>query len=190
MRSLSARPSLWTTCLCLVFAASSSIPALAQTKSRPTAATATPSRPAANGPKAIGRYDDWTAATHDEGGQLACYAFTRAVSSLPATPGRGDVVLTVTQRIAPRDAVAISAGFTYGPSAAVTVTVGSATFQFYTAQRSAFARDGHAAIAAFGKGERVVAKSPGPKNTTVTDTFSLRGFSASYAATNKACPPK
>ncbi len=123
---------------------------------------------------------------------LACYAFTRAPqSSQPAMAGRGDVVLTVTERTAPRDAVAISAGFAYPATApAVNVAVGPTAFQFYTAQRSAFARDGHAAIAAFEKGDRVTAKSPTPKGTVVTDTFSLRGFTAAYGAINKACPSK
>jgi hypothetical protein len=174
----------------LVVMAGAVLPALGQQKqSRPPAA-APATRPAANAPKEIGRFEDWIAATHDESGQLACYAFTRALSSQPAMPGRGDVVLTVTERTTPRDAVAISAGFNYSATAAVTVAVGATTFQFYTAQRSAFARDGHAAITAFEKGDRVTAKSPTPKGTGVTDTFSLRGFTAAYGAINKACPPK
>ncbi len=42
--------------------------------------------------------------------------------------------------------------------------------------RNAFARDGKAAVTAFGKGSRAIARSPGPKE--VTDTFSLKGFGA------------
>lgn len=144
--------------------------------------------PAHVGPKAIGHFDDWTAAIHQESGQPVCYAFTRASSSNPTLRGRGDVVLTVTERPGGRDAVAISAGFAYGQNAAVQVAADPVTMEFYTAQRSAFARDGHAAVAAFQKGSKVVARSPGPKNSVVTDTFSLRGFSAAYAAIEKACP--
>jgi len=33
-----------------------------------------------------------------------------------------------------------------------------------------------------------VVKSPAPRNASVSDTFSLRGFSPAYAAVNKACP--
>ena len=47
-------------------------------------------------PKAIGTFDDWIAATHQEAGQPVCYAFTRAQSSMPAVAGRGAVILTVT----------------------------------------------------------------------------------------------
>lgn len=158
----------------------------------PAAAQPKPARtkPASNAPKSIGKFDDWQAATHSEAGQPACYAFTRAQTSAPALPGRGDVVLTVTQRASGRDAVAISAGFTYPANAEVQLTVDKNDLAFYTSARSAFARDGHAATVAFIAARQAIAKSPGPRNTAVSDTFSLRGFTAAYAAINKACPPK
>jgi hypothetical protein len=148
------------------------------------------SRPASSAPKLIGKFDDWQAATHQEAGQQVCYAFARVASSQPVLPGRGDVVLTVTQRDGGRDAVAISAGFAYAANTEVQMGVDQAVLAFYTANRSAFARDGKAAVAAFGKGRQAVAKSPGPRGVTIADTFSLRGFSAAYTAINKACPPK
>jgi len=170
------------------------LPALAQTKAKQpvpshAAAAAAATKPTA-GPKAIGKFDDWTAATNAESGQMACYAFTRASASAPAVSGRGDVVLTVTERPSLRDAVAVSAGFAYAAKATATATVEQTTLDFYTAQRSAFARDGHAAVAAFHKGKQVVVRSPGPKKAQVSDTFSLRGFTAAYAAIIKACPAK
>ncbi len=143
---------------------------------------------AAAGPKAIGKFEDWTAATHAESGKTVCYAFTRVQSSAPALPGRGAVVLTVTERPSGRDAVAIEAGFSYAPNTTVTVQVDQSGLEFYTAGRNAFARDGKAAVSAFTKGSRAIARSPGPKE--VTDTFSLKGFSAAYAAIVKACPAK
>ncbi len=166
-------------------------PALAQTRPvhPPTRTAATHTSPAA--PRAIGKFENWTAATHQEGGQTVCYAFTRAASSSPPLPGRGDVVLTVTQRPgSARDAVAISAGFAYAANAEVVMQVESTNLPFYTSQRSAFARDGHAVVGAFERGRTAIAKSPGPRNTPVTDSFDLRGFSPAYAAINKACPGK
>jgi hypothetical protein len=160
------------------------VPAQAQHK---PAAPAKPAPPA--GPKELGKFDDWIAATHAESGQTVCYAFTRASTSVPPLPGRTEVVLTVTERPGGRDAVAISAGFDYSKAAAVTVQVDTEGLDFYTAQRNAFARDGKATVAAFAKGSQALARSPGPRNgATVVDTFSLRGFSAAYAAINKACP--
>jgi hypothetical protein len=153
----------------------------------------TPPKPAkkAVAPKKIGTFEDWTAATNKEAGATVCYAFTRAASSAPAVSGRGDVVLTVTERPGGgRDAVALSAGFAYAQNAAVAVVIDTQPpLDFYTAQRSAFSRDGHATVQAFLKGQRVVATSPGPKAVAVADTFSLKGFNAAYAAIVKACPP-
>ena len=156
---------------------------------QPKKATA-PAHPAAAAaaPKQIGKFEDWTAATHAEAGKAVCYAFTRVQSSAPAMPGRGAVVLTVTERSSGRDAVAIEAGFSYAPNTTVTVQVDQTGLEFYTSGRNAFARDGKAAVSAFAKGSRAIARSPGPKE--VTDTFSLKGFSAAYAAIVKACPPK
>ena len=168
----------------LLFLAALAAPSLAYAQAR------TPNRPAAPGPKSIGKFEDWQAVTHQEAGQAVCYAFARANASTPALPGRGDVVLTVTQRPGGRDAVAVSAGFAYPASSEVQMGVGDATFAFYTSNRSAFARDGKAAVAAFERGRQAVVKSPGPRAAQVSDTFSLRGFSAAYAATNKACPAR
>jgi len=154
----------------------------AQPRHRPT--------PDAAGPKELGKFEDWIAATHAEAGQDTCYAFVRAKNSVPALAGRGDVVLTVTERPSGRDWVAISAGFAFRKDAAVTMQVGTIGLDFYTAQSSAFARDGKAAVAAFQKGGVALARLPGPHDRTVVDTFSLQGFSGAYAAINRACPAR
>ncbi len=99
------------------------------------------------------------------------------------------MVLTVTERPgAPRDAVALSAGFAYAANATVTAQIDQTGMAFDTSQRSAFARDGKAMTAAMERGRFAIIKSPGLRNASVTDTFSLRGFSPAYAAINKACP--
>ena len=183
-RRISALMRHIVTLLMLVVA----MPAVAQAPPKP----ATQAKPAvAAGPKELGKFDDWIAATHEEAGQNTCYAFVRAKNSVPVLPGRGEVVLTVTERPTGRDWVAISAGFTFPKDAAVTVQVDTTGLDFYTAQSSAFAKDGKAVVAAFRRGEEALARSPGPRDgQTIVDTFSLRGFKAAYAEINKACPPK
>jgi hypothetical protein len=179
----------------LTFALLLAVPAAAAETKKPAAAADT-QKPAAAAhhapgtaaPKSIGHFEDWTAATHSESGQTVCYAFTLAQTSAPALPGRGQVVLTVTERPTGRDTVAIEAGFVYAPNVTVTVQVDQTGLDFYTAGRNAFAREGKAAVAAFSKGARAIARSPAPKE--VTDTFSLKGFGAAYAAIVKACPAK
>lgn len=146
-------------------------------------------------PKLVAKFADWRTATHTEAGQIVCYAYTAATASVPPANGRGQISLTVTQRPGgPRDAVAVTPGFVYPPNSAVTASVDGAALEFYTAQRSAFARDGQAAVRAFLKGRQVQVLSPNPKTggktAQVADSFSLKGFSAAYAAINKACPPK
>ncbi len=157
------------------------------------AAPATP--PAAPAQKPVAKYGDWRTTTHTEAGQIVCYAYTPATSSQPAMVGRGQVSLTVTQRPGgPRDAVAVAPGFAYAPNATVVGSVDGAALEFYTNQRYAFALHGPQAVQAFLKGSLVQVLSPnpkaGPKGGQVTDSFSLKGFSAAYAAINKACPAK
>ncbi len=154
--------------------------ATAQTK-------ATPGR-TANVPHLIGRFDDWQAVTHQEAAQTVCYAFTRASSSTPALPGRGNVVLTITHRPGARDGVAVSTGYAFPATAELQMAVEGTVLPFYTSNRSAFARDGRATASAFGRGRQAVARAPGPRGAVVTDTFPLRGFSQAYAAMNRACP--
>jgi hypothetical protein len=162
------------------------VPALAQPKKPQPSHTQH-----AGAAKKLGDFEDWVAATHQESGQTVCYAFVRAKNSVPALPGRGEVVLTVTERPTLRDTVAISAGFPYRKDATVSMQVDTTGLDFYTAQSSAFARDGKAVVAALRKGEQALARSPGPRDgQTIVDTFSLRGFNAAYAEINKACPPK
>lgn len=162
--------------------------AWSQTK---TSAAVTQSAANAAAPQVFGRFGDWRAATHQEAGQLVCYAYTQAIKSNPALPGRGAVTLTVTQRPAgPRDAVAVTPGFAYQANAAVAVSVDGTAHDFYAAQRSAFARDGKAAVQGFLKGKIVLVRSPNAKSGVISDSFSLKGFAAAYAAINKACPQK
>jgi hypothetical protein len=139
--------------------------------------------------KQLGKFDDWTAVTRDEGGQTVCYAFTYPTASVPKLSGRGKPVLTVTERPSGRDAVAFSAGFALS-NAETNLQVEQASLPFYTAGRFAFARDGAAAVEAFRKGREATMRSPAPRGAQVSDTFSLSGFSAAYDAISKACPAK
>jgi hypothetical protein len=162
-------------CLGLILA----LPAAAQTRA--------PAQPA--GPQKLGTFEDWTAARHQEDGRPVCYAVTRAKSSAPPVPGRGEVAMFVTQRQNGRDSVSISAGFAYPANADVTLTVDLNALNFYTNQRFAFAKDGPGAVAALQRGRQAISRGPGPRNVPVEDTFSLRGFGQAYAAIVKACPP-
>lgn len=143
------------------------------------------------GPTSIGRFQDWEAATFSEGGRTVCYAFTRAGRSQPNVANRGEVVLTVTHRDGSRDQVAVRAGYTYPsgaePAGTVEAAAGNVSLAFFTAGDAAFARDRSEAIQGFQRGRALRVQGPGPRGGTVTDTFSLMGFSAAYRAISDAC---
>ena len=146
-------------------------------------------------PQRIGEFQAWTAATHAEGGQKVCYAFTRATRS-EGVPNRAtnNVLLVVTHRPKGRDQVALQAGYAYPPNAdggnPVQVSVGGTNIGFYTAGGSAFARDNKAALAALRGGREAVARGPLPNGGRgqASDSFSLAGFSAALDAISRECP--
>ncbi|WP_426959883.1 invasion associated locus B family protein [Muricoccus radiodurans] len=114
-----------------------------------------------------------------------CYAFTQLAG------GRSpNSILTVSHRPDGRNQVAVRLDRRVRRNADVIVTAGSTSLRFYTAQGTAFARDGNAAIAAFRRGQNVVVRSPAANGRgTVSNTYSLSGFSAAYNAISRECPP-
>jgi invasion protein IalB len=133
-------------------------------------------------PRKLGEFQDWIAATYTEGGQKVCYAFARTK--------RSGVLLTVTHRPGARDTVTVTAGYTYPRNAEPTAVVGGTDLPFYTAGSTAAARDGAATVRAFRGGRDAVLRGPGANgHGTVSDSFSLSGFSAAYEAISKECPP-
>ncbi len=179
-----ARMDRWIA-IALLVAAVAAAPAEAQ--QRP----AQPAQAQAGAATSIGRFQDWEAATFTEQGRRVCYAFTRASRSTPALQGRGEVVLMVTHRPASRDQVAVRAGYTYPqaaePAGTVEAAAGNVSLAFFTAGDAAFARDREAAVAAFQRGRIFRLQGPGPRGGTVTDTFSLMGFTAAHRAISEAC---
>jgi hypothetical protein len=153
----------------------------------PTAALAADASSAA-GPTSLGVFGDWTAATYGTGSHKACYAFTKASASSVALPNRGDVLLVVTERKSGHDEVTLSAGYKYPPKPTVVLDIGGPKVTFYTQGDTAFTTSGAAAITAFQEGSSASAKSSIPGGGTVTDVFSLAGFSDAYNAITAACP--
>jgi invasion protein IalB len=154
------------------------------------AAHAAPTKKPSGRPEAIGTFGKWTAATYHDEGQLICFSFTWATSSSRKVARRGNAILSVTLRPSERDIVAIDAGFSYADNAIVHVQVDKIGLEFYARKRGAFATNGNAAVSAFESGNRAIARSIGPRNQKVADTFSLKGFSAAYKAMSKKCPLK
>ncbi len=142
---------------------------------------------AATGPSELGTFGDWTVARYQRAGQSVCYAFTRAKSPRSAEAG-STPLLTVTERPASRDEVAITTPAAFPKGASVTVQVDQSGLDFYTAGNDAFARDGKAAVAALRRGGQAIMRGPGARGGQVTDTFALQGFGSAYDLLTKSCP--
>lgn len=142
----------------------------------------------AGGPQTLGNFANWVAAAYQENGQPVCYASTQALASTPPVPNRPPPVLTVTERATGRDAISISGILAGAGNAGITLQVGNAGLDFYPAGATVFANNGAAAVVAFQAGNQALVQSMSPYNGSITDTFSLIGFSAAYAAINAACP--
>ncbi len=152
-----------------------------------------PAAALAAGPSALGpnggKYGDWTAATYGSGDAKICYAFTTPQSAKPAIQSRGKVMLTVTNRKGSHDEVSVTSGYDYPKDAKVQLSVGPKNFDFYTQKNIAFTSAGADTVAAFKLGDAATVTGPAPKGKlTVTDQFSLSGFSAAYKAISDACP--
>lgn len=144
---------------------------------------------AQNSPRLLGNFGQWTAAVEVERGQKLCYAFTRPTRM---SHRRSDVFLMVSHQGSTRNEVALAADYRYPRAARVRITVGRAAFPLEADGSFAFAANGAAAVAAFRRGDTAVAQGPrrAGRTGTVTDTFSLRGFTAAYNAINRECPAR
>ena len=140
---------------------------------------------AAQQPKPLGVFQKWTAASYGSGSNLACYAFSLA--PVPKGSKATPAMLTITERPGNPTEISLSQGVTYAKDAKTTVMVGSQKLEFFTKDNMAYALHGKATTAAFSGGSNAVATSPAPDGKTVTDTFSLSGYSDAYKAINKAC---
>jgi hypothetical protein len=144
---------------------------------------------AQNAPRLLGDFGRWTAAVQRERGQTLCYAFTQPTRM---SHRRSDVYLMVTHQGGRRNEVALAADYRYPRAARVRVTVGRTVLPFEAEGSTAFAANGAAAVAAFRRGSTAVAEGPrrAGRTGTVTDTFSLRGFTAAYNAISRECPAR
>ncbi len=145
-------------------------------------------------PRKLGDFQSWTAVTVGEAAQKTCYAFARVTRS-EGVPNRTaqNVLLMVTHRPEGRDQVSLRAGYNYPRDTAagdpVQVSVGGTALGFHTAQDTAFARDGRAAVTALRNGRKAVARGPGPNGRgQASDTFPLAGFGQAHDAISRECP--
>ncbi len=155
-----------------------------------TAIIGIPLQPLAEQP--LGQFGVWEAFTENSGKNRICYIATEAIKARGNYKKRGKTYIMVTHRPAQNiiNVVSVEAGYTYKKGSEVTIIIGRKTFTLFTSKTTAFTYDAetdHALVKAMKKGAVMTVKGLSLRGTTTTDTYSLKGFSASYNSTSVAC---
>jgi invasion protein IalB len=145
-------------------------------------------------PKPLGTFTDWDAFTFTEDGKQVCYMTSAAKKKDPATPERKNAFILVTHRPADKtfDVVSILAGTALKKDGAPKAVVDDRAFSMFADGDSAWAKDAQtdrAIVEALRKGSTLILKADLDKGR-ISDTYSLKGFSAAYDAIGKACDVK
>ncbi len=140
----------------------------------------------------LGRFNDWQSHTYQESGGKVCNMWSRPISHEEDGRPRGDIFAFVTHRPndgGRRDEVSLEMGYPADPKKPVIVTIGSATWQFFSVDSSAFAHssDDAAVVKAMRAGSRMTVEGISARGTKTKDVYSLSGFTKAHGAIDKAC---
>ena len=151
---------------------------------------------AAEQPKMIGEYGDWTAWTYNDRGNLICYIASTPKKDEGKYTKRGDIYTVVTHRPAEKsfDEVSITAGYTYKSGAPLVIKIGNQTFSnTFTQNDKGWMISGDEdvkLVAAMKRGNRMIVDGTSSRGTVTKDTYSLRGFTTAYQAISAKCKKK
>ena len=135
-------------------------------------------------PTALGVYSAWTAATFRRGGHLICYVFSMPRRRTTAHKHRS-AVLMVSRTRGSLPLVSFSSKSKRVSSS--TMSVGKKRFPLRIIKGNGFAQNSEAVVHALERG-LIASISSRAHRTTLADNFSLRGFTAAYAAIQRECP--
>jgi len=144
----------------------------------------------------IDTFDDWSAFADKEGGKPLCYMASIPQKSEGDYAQRGDTYVMITHRPAENTVgeVSIRAGYAYKEGSDAEARIDSnQPIKLFTYKDFAWARDAdgdRAMVAAMKAGGTLIVKGTSGRGTLTIDTYSLKGFTAAYAAISKACGVK
>ncbi len=149
----------------------------------------------AAGSKALGTFGPWTAYVLAESSGKMCYVHSEPEKSKGKYNKRDETYIQVTHRPAAKakNEVGVTAGYTYKPESDVEIDIDGRTFALFTDKDTAWARekrDETALVNAMKAGRAMIVRGTSSRGTLTTDTYSLKGFTAAYAAIGKACGVK
>ena len=145
--------------------------------------------------KLIGEYGSgkaWMARVSENGDQKICFISSNPISTSPDNLNRGSAALMITNM--PNEKVfnepSVQAGFPFKLGSNATIIIGDSAHKLFTAGEGAWVEETKLEkkiIQQMRKGSRVKVKSISTRNTKITDTYSLIGFTKALEAINKAC---
>ena len=146
-------------------------------------------------PKLLASQGVWEAYQEAEGGKPVCYIGSLPKKATGKYKKRGETYVLITHRPAEKSAnvVSVKAGYTYQENSEVEVIIGAEKFKLFTDAGHAFAYDQKTdglLVKAMVRGAKMVIKGTSSRGTKTTDTYSLKGFTVTFKAINKACKIK
>lgn len=140
----------------------------------------------------IATHRDWHAFQYTEDGERVCYVASKPTSEEGDYSVRGDVYVLVTHRPGEnsRNVVSFITGYTYQDGSDVEVTISNNSFELFTHEDTAWARDSatdERLVEAMKAGANMVVQGTSSRGTVTTDTYSLLGFTASMSEIDEAC---
>ena len=143
-------------------------------------------------PKSLGTFKDWSAFSFVERGQTVCYVSSQPKTSKPDGVRRGDIHVLITHRPADKalDVVSVIFGYPLKKDSEPVAEVGGTSIKLFSDNETGWARDAQTdarLVAAMVKGANMTVKGESQRGTQTTDSYSLSGLGAAYAAINKEC---
>ena len=128
----------------------------------------------------------------ENGDQKICFMSSNPISTSPDNLNRGSAALMITNM--PNEKVfnepSVQTGFPFKLGSNAIMIIGDSTHKLFTAGEGAWVEETKLEkkiIQQMRKGSRVKVKSISTRNTKITDTYSLIGFTKALEAINKAC---
>ena len=121
-----------------------------------------------------------------------CYIGSMAIETdLSPEKTRGDFYILVYKNIGnPETIIQIEAGYNYKIGPDINVNIDNVEHTFYTTEdlpRAAWTKEDNKVIYAMKKGLELIVKGQSSRGTTTNDTYTLKGFTASYKKLIEEC---
>ena len=151
---------------------------------------------AAEEPKLLGEYGDWSAWMDTDRGNIICYMSSMPKKDEGKYTKRGDIYTVITHRPAEKsfDEVSFVAGYTFDTKAPLTIKIGNQTFKntFTDGDKGWMINtdEDHKIVAAMKRGDRMIVDGKSSRGTATKDTYSLKGFTTAYQTISAKCNKK